>query len=65
MDGWQATELVKQHPATTHIPVIAVTAYAQSFYRGRAELVGCDVFPEKPCPPDVLLRAVQRFLPVE
>lgn len=62
LDGWQATELLKQDPATAHIPIIAMTAHTQNFYRGRAEIAGCDVFLEKPCPPDVLLSAIQRLL---
>jgi CheY-like chemotaxis protein len=43
--------------------VVAVTVNVQDFYRGRAEAVGCDSFLDKPCPPDVLLQAIQRLLP--
>jgi two-component system, cell cycle response regulator DivK len=63
VDGWQATELLKQHASTAHLPVIAITANAQDFYRGRAEAAGCDLVLEKPCPPDVLLEAIHRLLP--
>lgn len=62
VDGWEVTELLKQHASTAHIPVIAVTANTQKFYRGRAEALGCDAFLEKPCPPALLLEAVQRLL---
>src|SRR5258708_35881631 len=28
MDGWEATQLIKANPATTAIPIIALTAHA-------------------------------------
>ena len=62
VDGWQATELLKEDPVTAHIPVIAVTTHAQDFYRGRAEMVGCDSFLGKPCPPATLLEEVRRLI---
>lgn len=62
VDGWQVMELLKQDPSTAHLPVIAMTAYVQNFYRGRADAVGCDIFLEKPCPPDVLVQSIQRLL---
>ena len=42
-----------------------MTAYTHAFYRGRAEVAGCDLFLEKPCPPEVLLDAIQRLLPAD
>lgn len=63
VDGWRATEILKSDPATAHIPVVAVTVHVQDFYRGRAAAVGCDSFLDKPCPPHVLLQAIQRLLP--
>lgn len=62
VDGWRATELLKMDPATRHIPVVAVTVHAQDFYRGRAELAGCDGFIDKPCAPTNLIREIRRLL---
>lgn len=59
---WQVTDLLKQHAPTAHIPVVAVTANTQNFYRGRAEAMGCDAFLEKPCPPTLLLEMIERLL---
>lgn len=62
VDGWQATELLKQDSTTAHIPVIAVTTHVQDFYRGRAQAVGCDSLLAKPCPPAVLLEEIRRLI---
>lgn len=62
VDGWLATAALKQNPVTASIPVVAVTAYGHDFYRGRAEVVGCDAFIQKPCDPNHLLREVDRLL---
>lgn len=65
VDGLQATELIKQHAPTAHIPVIAITAHIRSFYRDGPEIAGCDAFFTKPCPPDVLLGAIRRLIRVK
>lgn len=62
MDGWQATELLKQDPATAHIPIIALTAHALSADRDRARAVGCDGYLAKPCEPRRVLAEVARLI---
>lgn len=62
VDGWTATEALKRDPATRRIPVIAVTVHVENFYRGRAQLVGCDGFLDKPCSPSRLLGEITRIL---
>lgn len=62
VDGWTATETLRTDPATGHIPVVAVTVHVQDFYRGRAELVGCTSFLEKPCIPSLLVGEIRRVL---
>lgn len=62
VDGWAATEAIRRDPATSRIPVIAVTVHVQDFYRGRAEVVGCDSFLDKPCSPTRLIGEVTRVL---
>jgi two-component system, cell cycle response regulator DivK len=62
VDGWAATEAIKRDPATSHIPVIAITVHVQDFYRGRALAVGCDSFLDKPCSPTRLVGEVMRVL---
>ena len=62
LDGWQATRELKAHPATRHIPVLALTAHAFDDARQQAAAVGCDGFVTKPCLPDELVARVRDVL---
>ena len=59
LDGWQATERLKQDPVTSHIPVIMVTAYALDVDRSRAFQAGCDSYMARPIEPRLVLQEVQ------
>ena len=48
VDGWEATRLLKASPATSHIPIIAVSSYAMAEEERRALAAGCDDFFAKP-----------------
>ncbi|ABY34988.1 MAG TPA: response regulator [Chloroflexus aurantiacus] len=48
LNGWQATHRIKSQPATRHIPVLALTAYAMNEDRIRSLVAGCDDFETKP-----------------
>lgn len=48
LNGWQATHRIKSQPATRHIPVLALTAYAMNEDRIRSMVAGCDDFETKP-----------------
>lgn len=58
--GFQATERLKQDPATASIPVIAVTALAMEGDRNMAFAVGCDGYFAKPIEPRLLAAEVER-----
>jgi two-component system, cell cycle response regulator DivK len=48
MDGWEATKAIHANPATSAIPVIALTAHALESDRLRSIEVGCVDFETKP-----------------
>ena len=62
MDGWEATELIKARPATTHIPIIALTAHALASDREKSIEVGCSDFDTKPVDLPRLLQKIQTCL---
>ena len=64
MDGWEAARLLKQDAATSHIPVIMLTAHAFDEDRERAKKVGADGFLAKPVLPDALAREIRQILNV-
>jgi CheY-like chemotaxis protein len=62
MDGWEATRILKADPATSGIPIIALTAHAMDSDRRRAKEVGCDGYLAKPIEPRLVVEEVARFL---
>ncbi|MHA6316242.1 response regulator [Altererythrobacter sp. CAU 1778] len=48
MDGWEATRQIKADPATSNIPIIALTAHALESDRKRSVEAGCSEFETKP-----------------
>ena len=62
MDGWEASRRLKADPETADIPIIALTAFAMRGDEERAREAGCDDYLSKPCRPQTIRDAVQRFL---
>jgi two-component system cell cycle response regulator DivK len=62
MDGWEASRRLKADPETADIPIIALTAFAMRGDEERAREAGCDAYLSKPCRPQAIRDAVQRFL---
>jgi CheY-like chemotaxis protein len=48
IDGWESSRSIKADPATSAIPIIALTAHAANEDRARALEAGCDDFHTKP-----------------
>jgi two-component system, cell cycle response regulator DivK len=62
MDGHAATRALKADAATSHIPVVILTAHAQAADRDRALAAGGDVYLSKPLDPAALGRELRRIL---
>jgi two-component system cell cycle response regulator DivK len=62
LDGLEATRQLKADERTRHIPVIVLTAYGWETVKQDAYRHGCEGFLVKPCPPDGLLKEIDRLL---
>ena len=62
MDGLEATRKIKAQPATTDIPIIAVTSYAMNGDREKAMAAGCAGYVTKPIDKNVFIREVAAHL---
>jgi len=63
IDGWEATQRIKADPATTHIPIVALTANAMAGDREKAIAAGCDDFDTKPVEMPRLLDKIRALAP--
>lgn len=61
-DGWNVARAIKASADTKHASIVAFTAHKQRADVEVALVAGCDVFLEKGCAPDVLVRHVRGLL---
>jgi len=57
----ELTRLLRQHPVTRTVPVIAQTGLVSGEDVKQAKEAGCDVVVPKPCPLDTLLEEIRRL----
>lgn len=62
ISGIEATQRLKQNPYTSHIPVIAHTAWTEDAFRGLGEKAGISEFLIKPTPPNQLQSTIEKWL---
>lgn len=62
LDGWEATRQLKSTPATTTIPIIALTAHAMAGDREKAMEAGCNDYDTKPVEFSRLLGKIEALL---
>jgi two-component system, cell cycle response regulator DivK len=65
IDGWDAVRQLRADPATSRIPIIAVSAYAMTTDRARALEIGCDDYQSKPIDLEELLQRIRGLLGAE
>ncbi len=63
LDGYEATRLLKADPATSKIPVVALTAHAMTGDRERSLEAGCDEYDTKPVELPRLVGKIKALLP--
>jgi len=62
MDGWELTRRLKNNAATSHIPIIALTAYGHASDTARAREMGFTEYVAKPVSTRQLPDIVRRHL---
>jgi two-component system response regulator len=62
MDGWTATQRIKENDTLSHIPIIALTAHAMVGDREKALRAGCDDYISKPIDLRELASKLSHFL---
>jgi CheY-like chemotaxis protein len=62
MDGWEATRILRQDPATKDTPIIALTAHALADDREKATAVGFTAYLVKPVEPRAVVAEVRRWI---
>jgi CheY-like chemotaxis protein len=62
IDGWEATRILRKDPATSSIPIIALTAHALPDDREKAAQVGFTSYLAKPVEPRTVVAEVKRWI---
>lgn len=62
LDGWEVTRRLKADPATSSLPVIAVTAHAMVGDREKTLAAGCDEYETKPVNFESLFNKIDALL---
>ncbi|MBV9120804.1 MAG: response regulator [Chloroflexi bacterium] len=62
VDGWTAARRLKDDPATSPVPIIALTAHAMAGDREKALEAGCDDYDSKPIEFDRLVEKMETLL---
>jgi CheY-like chemotaxis protein len=61
VDGVKTTELLRKNPKTSHIPVVAITAWISALWQEKAERVGIKTYLLKPVSPQVLKDTIEKY----
>jgi CheY-like chemotaxis protein len=61
IDGIKTTAILKKNPKTSHIPVVALTAWISALWQEKAERVGIVTYLIKPISPQVLKETIEEY----
>ena len=61
VDGTKTTAILKQNPKTSHIPVVALTAWMSELWREKASKVGIETYLLKPVSPQTLKHTIEEY----
>ena len=61
VDGIKTTAMLRRNPKTSHIPVIALTAWISALWQEKAEKVGITTYLIKPISPQVLKETIEEY----
>ena len=62
ISGFELTRRLKRHPQTSHIPIVALTAYDNVQAEKKARAAGCDGFLHKPADIRQIRTTIHQFL---
>jgi two-component system, cell cycle response regulator DivK len=61
VDGVKTSALLKQNPKTSHIPIVALTAWMSELWREKASQVGIKTYLLKPISSQTLKETIEEF----
>jgi len=61
VDGVKTTAILKQNPKTSHIPVVALTAWIAELWREKASKAGISTYLLKPVSPQTLKQTIEEY----
>jgi CheY-like chemotaxis protein len=61
VDGVKTTAILRQNPKTSHIPVVALTAWIAELWREKAAKVGITTYLLKPVSPQMLKQTIAEY----
>ncbi len=62
MDGWEATQRLKENDSTRHIPIVGLSAHARPVDIIRGKEAGCDDYETKPVDFEKLINTINNLL---
>ena len=61
LDGIKTTAILKKNPKTSHIPVVAVTAWISALWEEKASRAGIGTYLIKPVSPQTLKETIEEY----